>query len=140
MCPMDAPILRWTVGLIVSLGVGWLFTGCFLKGLQNYIERRSLLQALQASIRARPKEEGEKVPPSLTGLIERLFFTMMVATDISGTAVAMITWIFAKMVTNWNRLGREVPVSRAFSALLAGLVSMLFALIGGMICRGTLWL
>jgi hypothetical protein len=45
------------------------------------------------------------------------------------------------LATNWNHPDwKENPAARsfAFSALLGGLVSMLFALIGGLVCAGTL--
>jgi hypothetical protein len=67
----------------------------------------------------------------------------------------MIAWITVKMVSNWNRAGTvrfvglkpgkdagedTAPLNRrirgAFCALLAGLVSMGFALIGGLIAYG----
>ena len=52
----------------------------------------------------------------------------------------MIGWLTLKMVTNWNR-PRDEEIDRttgALSALLAGLVSMMFALIGGLIVNGTI--
>ncbi len=52
----------------------------------------------------------------------------------------MIGWITLKMVTNWNRpsTDKDQKTTGAFSALLAGLVSMLFAIIGGLIVNGNL--
>lgn len=86
------------------------------------------------------KPEGEKtVPPWLTGLIERLFFTVAVAFNLTGTAPAMIGWIAVKMASHWTRQHVEHgPDSRflVFSALLAGLVSMFFALLSGLIACG----
>jgi len=75
--------------------------------------------------------------PTLTGIIERIFFTIIVAFNVSGGAVAMIAWIGAKMAINWNRLSGENPVARAFAmtAFQAGIVSLFFALIGGLFCK-----
>jgi hypothetical protein len=80
-----------------------------------------------------------------------------------------MTWLLIKMVSNWNRInprGRPViePTAEfakqvlkakqqyetpeqeaklriyAVSSLLGSLVSMLFALFGGLICRGQIWI
>ncbi len=117
--------MRWVIGLLVSLAVGWLVTGQFVRWVRTHY-------GIGEHTGASPF-----VPPSLTGLVERLFFSVLVAFNISGTAVAMIGWIAAKMATNWNRLGTPVQFSAAaLSALLGGMVSMLFALLGGLICSG----
>jgi len=77
--------------------------------------------------------------------MERLFFTVVVAFDVSGAAIAMIGWITLKLATNWNRPGTQSQEqwskwsAWAFSALIGGLVSMLFALLGGLGWRGRLW-
>ena len=89
---------------------------------------------------------GHRVCPApawLTGLVERLFFTIIVAVDLSGIAIAMLAWLGLKLAINWNRLGIDLGVEHSeilrarfgFSAALAGLVSMIFALIGGLICQ-----
>ncbi len=120
-------LARWIIGLVFSLGIGWLVTGIFLRRLRAFIGLPT-----QGDVESGIRE----IPPWLVGLIERLFFTLLVAFGVSGTAVAMMVWITLKMATNWNRPGEENPVPLAFSALLADLVSMLFALIGGLICKG----
>ncbi|HKO42994.1 MAG TPA: hypothetical protein VJU84_06885 [Pyrinomonadaceae bacterium] len=81
---------------------------------------------------------GQRATPAwLIGTIERLFFTFIVAFEISATAVAMIAWLTTKMVTGWNRPGAaNVTSEGALTALLGGLISMFFALIGGLICAG----
>jgi hypothetical protein len=118
-------VLRWVIGLFVSLGVGWLVTYQFVRWVRAHyrIEEHTGAAAF--------------VPPWLTGLVERLFFTVLIAFNISGTAVAMIGWIAAKMAANWNRPGTPVAFAgAALSALLGGMMSMLFALLGGLICSG----
>lgn len=89
-----------------------------------------------------PKGAPRPVPGWLTGLIERLLFTWLVALSVSGTAVAMIAWLSIKLAAGWNRPEGEMSVAiwrgKASSALLAGVVSMLFALAGGILCQGTL--
>jgi hypothetical protein len=49
----------------------------------------------------------------------------------------MMGWLAVKMLTHWNRPeNNQRPFSAgAFTALLGGLMSMLFALVGGLILR-----
>ena len=118
------PLVRWLIGMSVSLVLG-----ATTVGFSVYWMRKGLHIS-------KPKQPG-RVPAWLTGLIERLFFTVVVAFNVSTTPVAMIGWLTVKMVTNWNRPGRNVDdIPLAFTALLAGLISMLFAFIGGSICSG----
>ena len=126
---MNYSLESWILGLlIVSLLLGGVTTWGFLKLLRWYLGITK-------------DESTEKhVPPWLTGVIERLFFTCVIAFKLSGVAIAMIGWITLKMVTNWNRpsTDKDQKTTGAFSALLAGLVSMLFAIIGGLIVNGNL--
>ena len=125
---------QWIVGLSVSLGGGWLAAEICTCGICKYLGEKN-----------DPSYNGpqtRQVPRWLIGFIERLFFTPIVAYHISGTAVAMIVWITVKMATNWNRMTRTKSsnnpwiVPFALSSLLGSLVSMLFALLGGLICNG----
>ena len=94
------------------LRLGGVVTASFLRWLRSRMHS--------------PKDSGTGVPGWLTGLTERLFFTIVVAFDISGTATAMMGWLGAKMATNWNRTPQPDPAG-AISALVTGLISMLFA-------------
>jgi hypothetical protein len=136
-------LLRWLVGLLVSLVLGSIFIWFFL-----LIVRRDLPEEKPPAAGAQPDQKPTAVeaqirgvPASITGMVERLFFTVLVAMDASGVPTAMVAWIGVKMAANWNRPGRgdssEVRVW-AISALLAGLISMLFAYIGGWICSGVI--
>jgi hypothetical protein len=130
---------RWFFGLgVFALGLGWLLIYFFL-------------EIVHIHIKAKAGERGEEkaydevmkpldVPSWLVGLVERTFFAVLVAFNVSATALAILTWIALKMAFSWNIVWREKGSitlrSLAFSALLANLFSMLFALIGGLICRG----
>ena len=125
----------WFIGLTFSVLGGWPVTWLFLKLLRKAMR-----------LPEKPKPKGKNaprgVPAILTGMIERLFFTVLVAFNVAGVAVAMIAWIALKLATNWNRnYWKKTSSARlyGFSALLAGLVSMLFAFLGGLIARGELW-
>jgi len=128
----------WIHSLVVALGLGHLWTFTFLKVIRNHIYHKTLKR----------KETIENiyihalaVPAWVVGTIERIFFGALVAFDISATAAAMVTWILVKMATDWNRIltsaqeGKRGPRSLAFSSLLAGMISLFFALTGGLICR-----
>lgn len=121
-------LVRWLVGLIFALGVGQVTTWYFLRWLRGRLK----LNVLHSDTDELP------VPGWLVGVVERLFFVVAVAFNVSGAAIAMIAWIAVKMVTNWNRVGQIPPESprAALTGLIGGLVSMLFALIGGLICSG----
>ncbi len=123
---------EWTIGLLFSLVVGGIVTWLFLKVLR-----------LRLGIPPKPRLSagGKGIPSWLTGAVERLFFTVLVGLQVSGAPTAMIGWLALKLATNWNHPDwKDKPNARTFalSALLAGLVSMLFALLGGLVCAGTL--
>ncbi len=75
----------------------------------------------------------------VTGTLERLFFTLAVAVNLSGVAIAMMAWLGTKLAANWGAPEtadvQDIRQLR-FSAILGGLVSMLFAFLGGMIISG----
>jgi len=123
---------QWIIGLLFSLVVGGIVTWLFLKVLRGWLGSAKMPQ-LSGS--------GKGVPPWLTGGVERLFFTVLVGLEISGAPAAMIGWLALKLATNWNHPDwKDKPEARAFafSALLGGLVSMFFALLGGLVCANKL--
>ena len=132
---MDEKIFSlWLIGLvIVSLSIGQAVSFYSIKWVReskwvNFIDP--------------DKDRKDRIPGWFVGSLERLFFTILVAFDISGTAVAMMLWIALKMTRNLDLLktgekkeddsGRRMFV---FSGLLGSMISMLFALIGGLIIR-----
>ncbi|MGH8737561.1 MAG: hypothetical protein ACREVC_09410 [Burkholderiales bacterium] len=118
-------VIRWLLGMFISLAVG-LLTGPILECVRRKYNIETELRT------------ADRFPAWMLGLIERLFFTIAIAFQISSTIVAMIAWITVKMVSNWNRStaqkGPDVS-GVAMTALLGGILSMLFALIGGLIIR-----
>ena len=129
----------WILGGAVALVLGHLWITSFLKVVRNCIycyAKKNEEEIDDVFIRSLA------VPAAVVGVAERIFFGTLVAFDISATAAAMVTWILVKMVTDWNRIlastGKWGPRSLAFSSLLANIISLFFALIGGLICRKAL--
>jgi hypothetical protein len=78
---------------------------------------------------------AKRTPPGLTGFLERVFFTIAVAVNATGVLPAMIAWLALKLAANWQYRDDINSVERTnykFSAILAGLLSMLLAYIGGL--------
>lgn len=116
----------WATGFAVALLLGQLMTWIFLRILRSWM----------GTPEKAPQALAKRVPPWLTGTIERLFFTVLVGTNVDGFPTAMMAWLALKLASNWNHRDVEGhPDARAFalSALLAGVVSMLCALLGGLI-------
>lgn len=120
-------LIRWIAGLVVALILGAGVTGWFIGRVRAYFNI--------------PRAPGRDVPSWLTGLVERLFFTLIIAFDVSGAAIAMIGWIALKLVPNWELYVKHGAANKplVWSSLLGSLCSMFFALIGGLICRGVIW-
>ena len=119
----------WAAGLAVAVIGGAIACPLFL-----YLVRRLI------------KLESARVPGSvpgwITGAIERFVFCILVGLDVSGVSVAMMLWLALKLAANWMYEGKDPnPNARAcaFTALLAGLISMLFATLGGYVASGDLW-
>lgn len=126
---MPINVSPWFSGLVVSLIFGGLVTWGFLEGLRHSLK-----------LPKKPRSTSG-VPPWVTGVIERLFFTVLVGFKVVGAPTAMIGWLALKLATVWNQPElKKHPNRKAFalSALLAGLISMLFAFIGGMISAGAI--
>lgn len=119
-------LLAWIIGLVVSLLIGHFLTDYSLK----YIRKKY-------SIFKYPDNEKTLIPAYLTGLIERFFFTFIVAFDVSGTAIAMLVWMTLKLTRNLEIL-KEVDREKnesIYSGILGSMISLFFALIGGLIIR-----
>ena len=147
-------LLRLTIGVVFSLFVGHLLIKKILKILRTYI--RFDVSGINVAER--------EIPPWLVGILERSFFTVVIAFDVSAAGAAIMAWVAIKMATDWNRINvKNVPPSGAppsakstvpinsstideatlrvfaLSALYGSLLSMFFALIGGLICKGDIW-
>lgn len=121
-------VRSWITGLVVALVFGAVITWGFLAALRWYVYGKRPIYQNEAN--------QKPVPAWLVGTMERLFFTGIIAFEVTAAAVAMVAWLALKMATDWNRINAPYTPSEALTGLLGGLVSMLFALIGGLICSG----
>lgn len=117
--------LLWLIGVAISLVGGGAAASTFLA-----------VARLGLDVSSEPKTK--RVPPWLTGIIERLAFTILVAMGVQDVVTAMLAWIALKLATNWNHASVSGPHSRTqgLLALLAGLISMVFAFVGGLVITG----
>lgn len=122
-------IFRWVFGLLVALVFGGIATQFYARKVRKLV--------------------GDEDPhyrisiPIALGVAENLFFTMGVAFDLSGVMVAMVTWMAAKMAAHWGKESQEIRVKNIetirFMVLMGTMISLLFSMIGGLICSGKLW-
>jgi len=139
----------------------YIFLGLLISLLFGHYLTRASLDFLRCNflrdIKEDHKFENYGILDSLFGSLERLFFTGIVAFDISGTAVAMMGWIAIKMASNWEfqlkefaskqyvKLSEEEKKLKEkeslkmrgllFCALLGNIISLSFAFVGGLFCR-----
>jgi hypothetical protein len=131
-------VAGWLVGLLgVSLLLGSVCSYVVWDQLRRFFARTAQRQDWQVG------QAAGRIPvqPILIGVLERLFFTILIAFNVSGVAAGLGTWILVKMVSGWNRLAGGDEVWRrmlAFNGLINNLVSLLFAIIGGLIANGTI--
>lgn len=132
-------VVGWLVGLLgVSVVLGSICTWAAWRGLRAFFE--ATVQEREWVV---PPEQTERIPiqPILIGILERIFFTVLVAFAVSGVATAMIVWVGAKMASGWNRIvggGETWRRMLAFNGLMSSLISLLFAVVGGLIANGNI--
>lgn len=123
-------LMQWLIGLVVvSIVLGavfsylWYWFLCWLIGTERKLP----------SWPKRPiKETGQ-----LTGIVERVFFTVAIATNMSGVVIAMVGWITIKNSILWPKFSQQEP-PQATVSFLSSIGSLLIAVLGGQICLGNL--
>jgi hypothetical protein len=113
--------MKWVYGLFVSLILDQFITWLSIRSMRKGMET----------------PDHNRVKSWITGTIERTFFTFAIIYNLPGVLVAMIAWIAAKMVAAWNTIEEFPDIEKLrISALLGGIISMFFAMLGGLIIRG----
>jgi hypothetical protein len=138
-------VMRFTIGFGLSLGLGWLITMI----VHDYFNYR-LKERVSADGCCGSNAEAVRnpdVPPGdaflfgshmpVPGCIERSVFTILVACNVSGAAIAMIGWLGLKTAIVGCDNIKTIPGKiYAFHVLFTGMVSLFFALLGGLFIRG----
>jgi hypothetical protein len=126
-------------GLFFSLVIGEWVTTKFLTWIRGKVKENARQIDNIENDEFESFSGNEYFPPRITGTLERLFFAVLVGFDVSGTAIAMILWVALKMTAEWLSVIQEQreawKLQTVFSALLGNVVSLLFALVGGLIFR-----
>ena len=113
----------WSRGLFFSLVCGYFITYFSIELIRyKYVTY---------------KDPNHKIgiPGWLIGFIERAFFTILVSCEVSGTAVAMLVWTALKVtpkITYFRCITYEKEMA-IFASFLGSLISMMCALIGGLL-------
>lgn len=115
------------LGALVALAGGGLAAAVFIFAARKLI-----------GLSEKPVADVKRVPPWLTGIVERSFFYLLTVLNVQNLPTAMMAWLGLKLATNWNHPSQNAQEGRprALLALLAGLVSLAFAYVGGAMSVG----
>ena len=133
----------WGPGLLIaftiSLLIGHFAVEAFLIALRKRIERLAAARSQTNPGEVYdPEALAVDIPTSVVGTLERFVFTILIIVGVPGTATAMIAWPTLKLTHSWAVIRdakSRTQRSLAFASLLASMMSMLFALLGGVACR-----
>ena len=129
---MDKVLFRWLIGLVlVSTVLGafisylWYWTLAKLNGVkrEDITSRKTVLT-----------ENGV-----ITGIVERVFFTVAIATGMSSITIGMVAWTALKSQTLWAAFMKNKEWDCVSVSILASLGSMIIAIVAGKICSGAIW-
>ena len=90
--------LYWVISLGFSLIAGHYGTNEFVKRVRSHYEisKKWIEENFDFKL--------PTLPQAATGMLERLFFTILIAYNVSGVATAMMTYLLVKAVSHWNLL------------------------------------
>ena len=118
------------VGLVVAWPLGYLVVEWLIRILNRLCDLP-------------PKPEGPAFPAWLLGLFERALAFVLVVAKRDQIAVVLIAWMAAKLAINWQRPVEQSAAQseperriRGFITLIAGVVSLSFGILGGVIASG----
>jgi len=115
--------MRWLVGLLLVSGI--------LGAVLSYSLYRLACKLRNVTPR--------KTTGPLTGIMERFFFTIIVAINMGGAATAMVGWIVFKNSTLWADFKTKRP-EELYISIISSIGSMLIAILGAQICNGAIHL
>jgi uncharacterized membrane protein YeaQ/YmgE (transglycosylase-associated protein family) len=124
--------MGYFLAVVGGIPVTYAWPECLFWLLEKYVHRTSKdIEAGRAS--------SERIwwIAVMVGIFERVLITTLVAHDVSGIASFIAGWVALKMVSGWQQWGRGTQYARAaaFMALLGNAMSILFGLVGGILCK-----
>jgi hypothetical protein len=128
IAPIVGQLICGGAGLAVTLVAGHYGT----KWFHDYLNRSAGLESVPPI---------KRVPPGITGTFERLLTFILVASHFPNPQNVVLAWLAAKLAANWQRnepanstddLRREYR-TRSLIAVMAGIVSVAFGYLGGVI-------
>jgi hypothetical protein len=121
-CPLQR---HHVTGLVIALPLGHVASFAFWWPLHQAVDARD------------GGRERTWWFPAVLGFVERLFFLMLIASGIGGVGGGLATWTALKLVNGWGRLKEDSVAARlrSMSAVLTGLVSLGFAVAGGIVWK-----
>jgi hypothetical protein len=120
-------VIGYGVSVVIAIPITYVWT--------NFLYRK-----LDESVAEKTSEEKPGrvwwIPP-LIGIFERIIITTLIAFSVSGAASFIGTWIAVKIAGGWITWSKGTTYGRGvlFVSLLGSAMSVLFALVGGIICQ-----
>lgn len=89
--------MNWIMGFLVSIVAGHVVV---------WTVRHFMYKRLGV-----PETRTRAVSPTVMGIAERAFFTLVVGFEVTGAAVSMMAWVAVKMIGGWNRPGKQMATA-----------------------------
>lgn len=128
------------LGLFISLVIGAIVTSLFLRITRWWVDKKAKQDNQEATELIKKKLY---ISGFILGLIERPLITVLIAYNISGVAGGIFTYIALKMAIDWIPLLQKEKDnmnfgsrSYVFCSLVGNLLSILFAVLGGLVWKG----
>ncbi len=126
----------WIIGLSVSLALGqfviWGIGWCLKLAIAHWVKRTKGLRDVGSD----PTYRHVGSFPFLSGLIERLCFTVLIGCGLEASAGIAGPLLIVKLAVGWTGLGNiKEPVPRMYAqrSLMLALLSLGFGIGGGLI-------
>ena len=94
-----------------------------------------VLEWLREDVSFDHPDDDDGVPGSVVGWFERTFFTLAILASVSGAITGMVLWMGVKMAAHWDTRTESGVEAMRITALLGNLLSLFFALAGGLLIR-----
>ncbi|MFB0521205.1 MAG: hypothetical protein ACETWD_07240 [Desulfatiglandales bacterium] len=120
-------IMKYILAYALSVGVGIPVTLWWSNFHHKRVQKYKTEKDEQA--------ERDRLIPLLLGVFERLIITTLVGWKVPGTGAFIAGWFGLKSAGGWSSWSKGTTYGRAtfFAGLLGSMMSLLFAIVGGLI-------